>query len=267
MVQPRFVLRGVLFAIPVGLFLFAVGFAVLIWRYFPAPDPTPLPPVIDLPSGEVPTSNVGFETWVHYQPGAQELRSSGFLLRLKDGRVVGVTVAHSFSIGDPTAPLGEITFRVDRGKEIIARFYTLHGPPGQPRLGEDFTVDYVLMQPAAEVDHRFVLLPDPRGAPQPGERVCLFSGVGSVVGGPRIFEGTVQSESEQAVWVLMDGLFNPGTMSGSPFVSQHSGKAVGMVVAGTIRGKHLFLGAHPVGSLVRLAEQAASYPEFSEFTQ
>jgi hypothetical protein len=95
-----------------------------------------------------------------------------------------------------------------------------------------------------------VLTPDPRDAPQPGERVSLFTGIGE----ERVLEGTVQSVSDVAVWVLMDEAFAPGLMSGSPFISQHTGQVVGMLIAVTPRRTRLLMGMHPIESIVQLAE-------------
>jgi hypothetical protein len=123
------------------------------------------------------------------------------------------------------------------------------------------------MQTGQSIDPIVALTPDPRGAPQPGEQVSLFSGVGRGEGadGRRILEGTVHSVSDTTVWVLMDDLFSPGLMSGSPFVSQHTGQAVGMVVAATPRRTRLLLGMHPIGSIVRLAESASEAIPVDEY--
>jgi hypothetical protein len=51
----------------------------------------------------------------------------------------------------------------------------------------------------------------------------------------------------------MDGRFDPSQMSGSPLVSQHSGRAVGMALVASPRRGHLLIGAHPIGSLVQRA--------------
>jgi hypothetical protein len=93
----------------------------------------------------------------------------------------------------------------------------------------------------------------------------LASGLGDGHGGRRVLEGTVQSVSERAVWVLMDASFHPGMMSGSPLLSQHTGRVVGMAVAASPRRGGLLLGVHPVGSLVRLAESAADFPKMDGF--
>jgi hypothetical protein len=81
----------------------------------------------------------------------------------------------------------------------------------------------------------------------------------------RMLEGTVQSVSHTAVWVLMDETFFPGLASGSPFVSQHTGQVVGMLIAGSLRGRRLLLGAHPIDSIVRLAESADELVNIEEY--
>ncbi len=68
-----------------------------------------------------------------------------------------------------------------------------------------------------------------------------------------------------AVWVLMDEMFNPSSMSGSPFVSQHTGQVVGMLIAVTPRRTRLLLGVHPIGSIVRLAESATESIKMDDY--
>jgi hypothetical protein len=88
-----------------------------------------------------------------------------------------------------------------------------------------------------------------------------------------VLNGTVQSAGQTGAWVLMDEeTFNPALMSGSPFVSQHTGKVVGMAVAATRRHYRLFpqryrvvLGMHPIGSIVQLAESAEEFPRIDEY--
>jgi hypothetical protein len=173
------------------------------------PDPTPPPPTIFAPRGELPAGPVGLQEWARYRGEAYSRVRSGFLILLNDGTIVGVTTAHSVLIGDPDHPLEQIALAVAGQSDFVAEFDTLWGQPGQPRTGGDMTVDYVLLQADQPIDSSFVLAPDPRGAPQPGERVSLFSGLGDGHGGRRILEGTVQSVDDMAVWVLMDDLFNP----------------------------------------------------------
>jgi hypothetical protein len=147
----------------------------------------------------------------------------------------------------------------------MVEFDTLRGQPGQPRTGGDMTMDYVLLQTDQPLDVSFVLTPDPRGAPQPGERVSLFSYSVDSQGSQRVLEGTVQSVSDTAVWVLMDESFNPDGLSGAPFVSQHTGQVVGMAIAKNLWGGRVLLGVHPIGSIVQLAESATEFIKMSKY--
>lgn len=260
----KFVIRGLLLALPVAVIATALGLTLIV-VVGPPPDPTPPPPTILAPRGELPTGPVGLQEWTQYQGGSYGLAGSGFFILLNDGEIVGVTTAHSVSLGDPDHPLERIGLRVAGQTDFVVVFDTLRGRPGRPLTVEDLSVDYVLLQPTESIDPGFVLTPDPRGVPQPGERVSLFSGLGDGHGGPRILEGTVQSASSTAIWVLMDERFKPGMMSGSPFVSQHTGQVVGMAVAASPRRHRLLLGAHPIGSIVRLAEATAEFPKMSEY--
>ncbi len=265
----KFVFRGVLFAVPVALLALMGGVVVLFWtgRLTPPLDPTPPPPTILSPPGEIPDGPIGLREWAQYLGEGYTAMSCGFLFRLADGTVIGATVAHSHSIGDPAHPLERIAFSAPGEQQWIAEFDTLRGYPGYPRSGDDMRVDYILVQTDARLDAAPVLSPDPRGAPQPGERVALFSGLHgrSADGTWQRFNGTVQSVSEQAIWVVMDDLFMPGNMSGSPFVSHHTGNVVGMLIAGAVRGNRLVLAAHPIGSLVSLAENAQQFPKIRDF--
>lgn len=259
----KFVVRGVILALPVAVAL------TLIMRLAqfvgPPPDPTPPPPTILASPGELPAGPVGLRAWARYQSEAYHLVGSGFLLQMSDGQVIGVITAHSVSIGDPDRPLERVALGLADQTDFVVECDTLRGWPGQTRTGEDMTVDYVLLETNQPLDASFVLIPDPRGGPQPGERVSLFTDLGSTDAGRRILEGTVQSASDRAVWVLMDDFFNPALMSGSPFVSQHTGQAVGMLVAGTLRRNRLLLGVHPIGSLVGLAESTDGFPKIADY--
>jgi hypothetical protein len=265
-VNTKFVVRGLLLALPVATVATLAVLVLTVARAWigPPPGPTPSPPTIRAPRGALPAGPGGLQEWVQVGGDSYHLAGSGFLLLLSDGQIVGVTTAHSVPLGDPHRPLKHIALRVAGQTDFVAEFDTLRGQPGRPRTGEDLTVDYVLLQVDRPVHPGLALVPDPRGAPQPGERVALFSGLGDGHGGRRVLEGTVQSVGEVAVWVLMDEWFDPGLMSGSPFVSQHTGQVVGMAVAASPRRSRLLLGAHPIGSIVQLAEAAAEFPAMGE---
>ncbi len=229
------------------------------------PDPTPPSPVMTVPRGEMPTGPVGLQEWRQHRGEGYELVGSGFLLQLKDGTLVGLTTAHSVEVGNLNHPLERIAFALAGQPGYVAELDTLHGPPGTPRTGLDLSMDWILLQVNQPVAPSLVLTPDSRGAPQPGERVSLFSGLGDGAGGRRELMGTVQSVDSTGVWVLMDETFDAGRMSGSPLLSQHTGQVVGMAVAAMPRRNRLLIAFHPIGHLVELAEIAEEFPKIAEY--
>ena len=260
-VNVRFVLRMLALAVPLAVVASGGALVALIVRAAigPPPDPTPLPPTILAPRGVLPSGNVAFQEWVRYRDEGYRMVGCGFLLALEDGRIVGLTAAHNAMPGNPSHRLEQIQLRAQPSGYTLD-FDMLYDPPGRPRDGHDLTVDYLLLHPNGPVDPAYVLQPDPRGGPLPGERVLLYKCLGGDGGGQSTLSGTVQTASDQAVWVLMDEPFSPmhWSGSGSPLVSQHTGQVVGMLIAGTLRGRWMLLGMHPVGSLVQKAEASVS---------
>lgn len=259
----NFVLRAGMLAILLAVLLTS-GWLFLQTPFARRPDPTPPPPAISAPTGEPPAGPLAFQEWVRYRGEAHQLAGCGFFLSLADGRVIAVTTAHSVSQAGPGRPLERIALGTAGQAGFVAEFEHLVGSPGRPLTPDDLAIDYLLLRVEQPIDAALVLVPDPRGAPQPGERVWLASGLDNPRDAPRAREGTVTSASEKAIWVLMDDRFNPSLMSGSPLVSQHTGKAVGMVVAASPRGTRLLLGANPVTSLLRIARSAQEFPHLEE---
>jgi len=254
----RFVIRGLLLALPI------ISLGLVIWiflqtPYSRLPDATPPPPTILAPRGQMPTGTVGLEEWAQYHNEDYALVGSGYLLLLESGEIVGVTTAHSVDIGNPDHPLERIALRVPGRASFVGEFDTLRGRPGHRLTIHDMTVDYALLLVQQSIDAGLLLTPDVRGAPQPGERVSLYSGVGETT-----LQGTIQSSSDKVVWVLMDERFDPSLMSGSPLVSQHTGQVVGMAVAASPRLNRLYLGIHPIGSIVEKARSATVFPKLIE---
>ncbi len=229
-----------------------------VWANRP-PDATPLPPTLNAPKGSLPGGVVGLKEWAKYDLNNYRPVGSGFLLQLPNGPVIGVTTVHSVGdIGDPSNLLESIAFQIagEAAGEDVFQSDTLYTVPGVPRTGDDLSVDYVFLQVPQSIDPSLALPPDPRGLPQPGERVSLFSGLGDGAGGRRIIGGTVQTADPKAVWVLMDPMEDPGGMSGSPLLSNYTGKVVGMAIATLSRGDRYLIGFHPIGSLLEKAQTA-----------
>jgi len=272
----RFVLRAFILSLAL-LALAVVGLALLpqptlrqiiLWVVTRPPAPTPRPPIITAPRGPLPEGAAGLQEWGQYQGEAYMPRGSGFLLKLNDGTIVGLITAHSVDLGNPAHLLERLAFTLPGQSDFIAESDTLYGLPGLPDPSADafnMVMDWVLLKTDDPVNEALALTADPRGAPQPGERVLLFSGLSDGAGGPRALAGTVQAVDEFGAWMLMDDTFNAGGMSGSPIVSEHTGQVVGMTMAVIARRDRLLIGFHPIGHLVELAESATEFPKLAEY--
>lgn len=259
----RFVIKALLLAIPLAL-LITAGWALARMGFTRVADPTPPPPTILVPLGERPTGMVGLQEWAQYRNEPYRSVGCGFFLLLDGGEVVGVTTAHSVSLDNPNRPLERIALGVAGHPDQRWEFTVLRGLPGHPVGADNLSADYLLLDAHHPLPEELLLKADRRGAPQPGERVNLYSGLGDGHGSPAVHEGTVQSVDDRAFWMLTDRWFNPAQMSGSPIVSQHTGQVVGMVVVGSPRLGRNLLGAHPIGSLVSLATSATEFPSLSK---
>lgn len=246
---------------------------LLLWtQSLNAPrEAMPLPPIISAPPGQLPSGPVGAQEWKQVADGEYEIAGSGFFLALEDGNVIGVTTAHSVgNLHDSSNALQHVAFKLAGDDHYLMVFDDLYGDPGIPRpVAElDLTVDYLFLRVTIPdtIEPSLILTPDSRGAPQPGERVSLFSGLGGEDGPRRELPGTVQSVEAIGVWVLMDGdLFDAGGMSGSPLLSQYTGRAVGMAIAVDYTHDRVRIGFHPIGSIVEKAEAATEIYRLSEY--
>ncbi len=262
----RFVLRGTLLAVVVVLLaLTAVLLFTVRGRQLLSSLPPVIPavPTLSSPRGTLPAASVGLVEWTRYGAGDYRPVGRGFLLRLPGGQIAGVTTAHSLSFNSQP-PLRNVALAQGEWSRPVIEFDVLRGEPGTARTGEDMTIDYVLLDAPLDrsIDPALILDPDPRGLPETGERVALYSLVDDQ---PRVFQGAVLSVDPGAAWVVMDEAFDPSGLSGSPFLSQHTGKVIGMAIATTKRGGKVLLGLHPIGSLVEKARTALTFPKIADY--
>lgn len=253
----------------VGLFAFPqyAGMGIR-WFFNVAPPATSPPPTITAAQGTPPAGAVGLQEWLKLRSADtyKKERSSGFLLELPSGEIIGVTTAHSLFVPNPNPPLAGVGLGVNGDDQPVAISDTYFGPPGVPTTATNLAADFVLLKLDSQ-DQSYALLPDPRGTAQPGERVAVYSGLGDGSGGPFTWTGTVYSVSDEGVFVLMDeATVDPNGMSGSPVISQYTGKVVGMVIAGVIWSRTRWLiGFHPVAHLLTQASAAVEFPKITDF--
>lgn len=261
----KFVLRGGAFAL-LSLILLLIVSGILLRHQLAAPPAGALParPIIAAPKGKLPGAPVGLMQWARYQGEEYRPVGCGFFFLLDDGTVVAAMAAHSVALDRRDHPLERIALGIAGEAGFIAEMDTLFGVPGKPRLGRGLSGDYLLLKVDQPIDPALVLAPDPRGGPQAGERVVLYSGLGDGAGGISLRMGTVQVVDKHGAWVVMDEIFSPAGMSGSPFLSEHTGRVVGMALAATQREDGLVIGMHPIESLAEKALDAAVFERLAD---
>jgi hypothetical protein len=262
----KFVLRGLIFAILV-LALLATAFYFYFSHFIMTVPTGPAPPLptILVPQGSLPETQVGLKEWAKYGGNDYIPVGNGFFLEWSEGNVIGVTIAHSVATFGSNHSLERIAFSIADQPGFIAEMDTLYGEPGRPRYGKDMTVDFILLCVDEAISPALVLSPDPRGEPQEGERILLYSGLGDGSGDMSVYPGTIMTVDKNGAWAVMDETFSPFGMSGSPFFSEHTGKVVGMaIVTGNSEGR-LMIGMHTIGSLVEKAQEATTFPRLTAY--
>lgn len=213
----------------------------------PTPGPTPPSPRFADTQGEIPGGFLAFAG--AFQDGTF---ACGFLMELEDGQKVGVSAAHATPVlsGDVPAQLctpGREPAALLRGQ--LAR--------GSTFQRANFSSDYVLWDVSRVSAGTHLVQPDPRGRGEPGERVFVYSWESSRAGTPIRHPGVILSATEEAIWIQLEESFSPAGYSGCPVLSQHTGKLIGMAVAG--EDKHpVVMGLHPAGSLIEKAQAVLS---------
>src|SRR3990172_5204948 len=132
----------------------------------PLPAQPPLAPSLAAPAGPLPDGPAGLLELARREGQPFAPVGSGFFLLLADGRVVGVTTAHSVpDLRQPGSALQEIAFALPGQAAPFVQFEWLAAPPGTPRSGADLRVDYVLLHLDGAASPAPALAPDPRRAP------------------------------------------------------------------------------------------------------
>ena len=205
----------------------------------------PSPPVINAPRGQPPAGYLaltGVKDDLNF--------ACGFLLELEDGSRVGVGTAHASWLKQGTSavfltPGGDVFAELQEQIDYGQAFH----------YQEHFTRDYVLWSLAPGSGPQEVLKADSRGQGQPGERVRVYGRLDDGNGGSINWPGVVMKVDPEVTWIQLEDSFHLSGYSGCPVVSEHTGRVIGMVIAGR-NHPPIVMGLNPVWSLVEKARIA-----------
>jgi hypothetical protein len=178
--------------------------------------------------------------WQAYAPSRQ---GTGFFARAPDGRVVAVTSAH---LVDPQGPaLLEARWLDLRTGNPVAVLTRSWGPPGKGGTDtptSDLRSDYLLLPVQVPIPPDQVLELDPRPTPEIQERVWFPNKDQSAPLGYRLVAGAVAAAAVKCLTVILDQPIALTSQSGSPIISQTTGRVIGTLSrGGRERGRTVLL--------------------------
>jgi len=190
-----------------------------------------------------------------WEGGNPTHQGTGFLATTPGGQVVGITSAHFVNFDGP--PLLEVRWLRIGTAQAVARFDRSLGPPGSAGLTEpklDLRPDYLLLVGHVSASEVKTLELDERPNPEIGEKVWLPNKDPAAESGYRLIPGTVGAAAPTHSAVHFRQAFKLQSQSGSPVISQRTGKVIGTLSRGTETPKGLILFLTPARAILDAME-------------
>jgi hypothetical protein len=195
------------------------------------------------PPSPPPDKPILFQPLFIWRTGRPTPQGTGFFAKAPDERVAAVTSSHFLDLHGPA--LLEARWLDIRTQAPVATFKLSWGPPGTggtatPTL--DLRQDYLLLPVQDRVPGDQVLELDPRAQPEVGERIWFPNKDKTAPLGYQMVTGTVVAARVQYVSVILDQPIALVSQSGSPIISQATGRVIGTLSrGGRERGQTLLI--------------------------
>jgi len=230
----------------------------------PSPDPeqvSPEPAQAPVPMIAAPSGQLLYQPHFIWSDGEETAQGTGFFVKAPSGKLAAVTSAHFI---DPDGPaLLKAEWATIDGEKLVATVTKSWGPPGKlGRSQYDQRRDYLLFPVAAEIQVPTVFEFDPRPRVADGELVWFADKDGSKsAADQRVVTGSVTLESPLALIIELDEPIKLQSQSGSPFISQETGKVIGILSGAVEDGDRVKLIAAPVKKMVEQLQNETAFPE------
>jgi hypothetical protein len=235
---------------------FLVLFALLLLCGCGDPAPTPPPPTPEPPpvaepaapepapeeSVDMPRGGLICQPNFHFADGQKTQQGTGFFVAAADGEVLGVTSAHFMDFDG--AALSSAGFALIGLPDVLAAFSHSYGPPGNAgnEVTGDLRPDFLLFAGEDVGTSHTVLELDPRSKPEIGEKVWFPNKDSGQDWGHRMLTGKVEEAEAEYSLVRLDNYITLTSQSGSPVISQRTGKVIGTFSrGGRDRGRTVLL--------------------------
>lgn len=173
-------------------------------------------------------------------------QGTGSFVRASNGKVIGLTSAHFIDFSGPRL-LKADWLDIKSGKSIATTTRSW-GKPGRAGSYEplDLRPDYLLLVMEGDIDPQSILEIDSRNLAEVGERVLFPNKNGDVSA------GTIQEAKDTYLIVKLDKKVNLEARSGTPILSQSTGKIIGLLTGGSIESDHTLLYLTPSSGILKM---------------
>lgn len=179
---------------------------------------------VDAKPVPLPQGRVVFQPVFRWEDGAITAQGTGFVIQTPAGIHAGVTSAHFINFEGP--PLLAASWNDVVTDEVVAQFRKSWGKPGNAGSDSDLRADYLILPAEGLIEKVAALELDERPLIPLGERVYFPNKAGQKNGYVWL-EGSVVQASSKKIAVKLDHEIRLQSQSGSPVISQTTGKVIG----------------------------------------
>jgi hypothetical protein len=191
-------------------------------------------------------------------------QGTGSFIRGEKGAVIGLTSAHFIDFSGPR--LIEVSWLDIRTKKGIATSVNCWGMPGKEGCYDplDLRSDYILMLIEGTIDPGSLLSLDERSGPEVGERVWFPNKNPRAALGFDLIDGKVSKACDTHLEITLNQGIDLQTRSGTPILSQLTGKVIGILTGGGKINDKTLLYLAPGRSLYQALHEAQQQPLLHE---
>jgi hypothetical protein len=189
-------------------------------------------------------------------------QGTGFFAKAPNGKIAAVSSAHFLERNGP--PLLEAKWLNVHTSKPVATFTLSWGTPGRAGTrypAVDLRSDYLLMPAPESVSADLALELDPRPKPTRNERIWFPNKDDTLPLGYRVVAGTVVESDETYSVVVLDEEITLQSQSGSPFISQATGKVIGTLSSADFGSSRPRLLLTPSGAILAALAKDKDLPE------
>lgn len=207
-----------------------------------------------------PYKNIVFQPQFNWANHTCTQQGTGSFIKTSSGCIIGVTSAHFINFSGPK--LLKVDWLDIRTKKTIATSVKSWGMPGHEGCYNplDLRSDYILMIIEGNVHSQNILEIDLRNLVEIGERIWFPNKNPKEHRGYDLIEGTISEVKNTHLIVVLDQIIDLQSRSGTPIISQCTGKVIGILTGGGEKNGNTFLYLVPSLAIYRMLLEAQQFP-------